>query len=87
MSEQPFDLDKHRGMAAQKATDLRRTLAEVETHAKELCAIDRPRSKTSFPSSADLAGSRGQGQIRIESLRRRPVAGGQPPSQCRRGYL
>lgn len=36
MSEQPFDLDKHRGMAAQKATDLRRTLAEVETHAKEL---------------------------------------------------
>jgi hypothetical protein len=36
MSEQPFDLDSHRGMAAQKATDLRRTLAEVETHAKEL---------------------------------------------------
>ena len=30
MTDQPVDLDKHRGMAAQKATDLRRALAEVE---------------------------------------------------------
>lgn len=36
MTDKPFDLDKHRGMAAQKATDLRRTLAEVENHAKDL---------------------------------------------------
>lgn len=36
MTDQPTDLDRHRGMAAQKATDLRRTLAEVETHASEL---------------------------------------------------
>ena len=36
MSDEPFDLDRHRGMAAQKATDLRRTLIEIETHAKEL---------------------------------------------------
>ena len=36
MTDQPVDLDKHRGMAAQKATDLRRALAEVETHAREL---------------------------------------------------
>ena len=36
MSEEPFDLDRHRGLAAQKATDLRRTLVEVENHAKEL---------------------------------------------------
>ena len=36
MSEKPLDLDKHRGMAAQKATDLRRTLAEIESHAREL---------------------------------------------------
>lgn len=36
MPDQPVDLDKHRGMAAQKATDLRRALAEVETHAREL---------------------------------------------------
>ena len=36
MADEPLDLDSHRGMAAQKATDLRRVLAEVETHAKEL---------------------------------------------------
>jgi predicted nucleic acid-binding Zn-ribbon protein len=36
MSKEPLDLDKHRGMAAQKATDLRRTLVEVENHSKEL---------------------------------------------------
>jgi hypothetical protein len=36
MSDQPFDLDKHRGMAAQKATDIRRALAEVENNARQL---------------------------------------------------
>jgi hypothetical protein len=36
MTDEPLDLDKHRGMAAQKATELRRVLAEVENHAKEL---------------------------------------------------
>ena len=36
MTDHPVDLDKHRGMAAQKATDLRRTLAEVENHVREL---------------------------------------------------
>jgi hypothetical protein len=36
MDEEPLDLDMHRGMAAQKATDLRRTLAEVENHARDL---------------------------------------------------
>ena len=36
MSEEPFELDKHRGMAAQKATDLRRVLAEVENNARDL---------------------------------------------------
>jgi hypothetical protein len=35
MSE-PLDLDKHRGIAAQKATNIRRILAEVESNAKEL---------------------------------------------------
>jgi hypothetical protein len=38
MSDNPVDLDKHRGMAAQKATDIRRVLADVETHAEELRA-------------------------------------------------
>jgi hypothetical protein len=36
MTEEPLDLDKHRGMAAQKATDVRRTLMEVEDNAREL---------------------------------------------------
>jgi len=36
MNDKPLDLDKHRGMAAQKATDIRRALAEVETNATQL---------------------------------------------------
>jgi hypothetical protein len=31
MTDKTIDLDRHRGMAAQKATELRRLLAEVET--------------------------------------------------------
>ena len=36
MTDEPLDLDRHRGMAAQKATDLRRAIAEVEGHARDL---------------------------------------------------
>ena len=36
MTDKPLDLDKHRGMAAQKATDIRRVLAEVENNARDL---------------------------------------------------
>ena len=36
MSEVPIELDKHRGMAAQKATDIRRVIHDVETNAKLL---------------------------------------------------
>jgi hypothetical protein len=36
MNDAPVDLDKHRGMAAQKATDIRRVLADVEANAKML---------------------------------------------------
>jgi hypothetical protein len=36
MADEPLDLDSHRGMAAQRATDIRRAVAEVETHAREL---------------------------------------------------
>lgn len=36
MTDKPVDLDKHRGMAAQKATDLRRLLGEVEANATNL---------------------------------------------------
>src|SRR5260221_9919809 len=34
VSNEPLELDKHRGMAEQKATDIRRILAEVENNAK-----------------------------------------------------
>jgi hypothetical protein len=33
VSKTPVDFDKHRGIAAQKATDIRRALAEVEANA------------------------------------------------------
>jgi hypothetical protein len=36
MTEKTIDLDQHRGMAAQKATDLRRLLADVEANEKAL---------------------------------------------------
>jgi hypothetical protein len=36
MTDHPVDLDKHRGIAAQKATDLRRALAEVESNVRQL---------------------------------------------------
>ena len=36
MTDRPIDLDQHRGMAAQKATELRRLLANVEANESEL---------------------------------------------------
>ena len=36
MNDAPIDLDQHRGMAAQKATDIRRLLADVEANASVL---------------------------------------------------
>jgi len=36
MTDRPITLDSHRGMAAQKATDIRRLLAEVEANEKTL---------------------------------------------------
>jgi hypothetical protein len=36
MTEKSIDLDQHRGMAAQKATDLRRLMADVEANARAL---------------------------------------------------
>ena len=38
MTEKTVDLDRHRGMAAQKATDLRRLLAEVSANERALRA-------------------------------------------------
>lgn len=36
MTDNPLDLDKHRGMAARKATDLRRAVTEREINARDL---------------------------------------------------
>ncbi|KZD21952.1 hypothetical protein AB7714_09690 [Tardiphaga sp. 1201_B9_N1_1] len=36
MTDTPVELDSRRGMAAQKATDIRRSLAEVESNAAAL---------------------------------------------------
>ena len=36
MTDKTIDLDQHRGMAAQKATELRRLLAEVQANEKAL---------------------------------------------------
>jgi hypothetical protein len=36
MIDKTIDLDRHRGMASQKATELRRLLADVEANEKEL---------------------------------------------------
>ena len=36
MTDKTIDLDRHRGMAAQKATELRRLLTSVEANEKEL---------------------------------------------------
>jgi len=36
VTDKPIDLDQHRGMSAQKATGLRRLLAEVESNEKSL---------------------------------------------------
>lgn len=38
MTDQPIDLDEHRGMAAQKATELRRLLSEVAADRAKLQA-------------------------------------------------
>ena len=37
MTDDTIDLDQHRGMAAQKATELRRLLADVKANEKALC--------------------------------------------------
>jgi hypothetical protein len=41
MTDKAVDLDRHRGMAAQKATDLRRLLAEVAANERALRATQR----------------------------------------------
>jgi hypothetical protein len=62
MSDLPVNLDKRRGMAAQKATDIRRVLADAEAdaeslrqrqHELEVALLDTPAS--SWPEAAAKA--------------------------------
>jgi len=62
MDNDPVDLDKHRGMAARKATDIRRALAEVENNSRDLrerqCALEKELLSvpaTSWPEAAAKA--------------------------------
>jgi hypothetical protein len=62
VSNEPLDLDKHRGMAARKATDIRRALAEVENNSRDLrerqCALEKELLSvpaTSWPEAAAKA--------------------------------
>jgi len=62
MTDRPITLDRHRGMAAQKATDLRRLLAEVEANEaalrrrqEELEAQLVSAPAESWPEAADKA--------------------------------
>jgi hypothetical protein len=45
VSDKPLDLDKHRGMAEQKATDIRRILTDVENNANDLRDRRQPSGK------------------------------------------
>ena len=42
MADKPLDVDSYRGMAAQKATAIRRALAEVETQEPVFPESGRP---------------------------------------------
>ena len=58
MSDDPVDLDRHRGMAAQRATDIRRVLADVEANAKTL----RDRQGWAYTVRATITGDAGKEQ-------------------------
>jgi hypothetical protein len=73
MSETPIDLDKHRGMATQKATDIRRVVAEVEANAKLLRETGSGRASASYRSGRDVARCRGKGTVRPKSLLGQPL--------------
>jgi hypothetical protein len=62
MTEKPIDIDRHRGMASQKATDVRRLLAEVAANetALRLRQVELENhlidaAATSWPEAAEKA--------------------------------
>jgi hypothetical protein len=77
VSEPPIDLDKHRGMAAQRVTDIRRVVAEAEANAKQL----RERQSAieiellSVPATCwPDAVAKARYVLNIYAARRRPIA-------------
>ncbi len=63
MTDRTIELDRHRGMSAQKATDLRRLLAEVDADAKALRSRQEALEKqliaapaATWPEAAEKAG-------------------------------
>jgi hypothetical protein len=67
VSDEPLDLDKHHGMAAKKATDIRRVLTDVENNARDLRdwqeVLEKP---TSVGSGCFPAGGSRQGTLPLE---------------------
>jgi hypothetical protein len=84
----PLDLDKHCGMAAQKATDIRRNPADVERNARDLRNRKRaPRKPASDGSGGLLAAGRRQGALCLEFVRRGVGFGRHPSSRSGHGRI
>lgn len=68
MSDEPVELDSRRGMSAQKATDLRRLLADAEAQASVL----RERQSEIETKLRDTLVARGggEGALHLEYLQR-----------------
>jgi hypothetical protein len=71
VSDKPLDLNKHRGMAEQKTTDIRRILADVENKRKGPArSAEGTRKPTFVGSGRFLAGGSRQGALCFEFVRR-----------------
>lgn len=71
MTDRTIELDQHRGMAAQKATDTRRLLADVEANEEMLRLRQQElESHFDFGASCELAGSSGEGPLSAQALQR-----------------
>ena len=69
MTDEPVDLDQHRGMAAQKATNMRRLVSEVEANLKDLRHRQDELESQHGRSGSELGRSQREGALYSESLR------------------
>lgn len=92
MTDQPITLDRHRGMAAQKATQIRRLLAEVEeneklirTRQEELETQLMATPAATWPDAAEkaryLLGLLESTAIGQDPRRKKPIAQGPRPAR------